>query len=101
VLGNGLGIEEILAPNRVEILRVAKKNGAAALYVFGSVRRREAGPDSDVDLLVKWRRPVSLLTHVHLAGELERILGRKVDLANWGGLHWAIEPKVEREALRL
>jgi hypothetical protein len=99
VLGNGLGIDDVLGPHRIEIRRVAKKNGATRLWVFGSVRRQEARPDSDVDLLVKWRRPVSLLAHVHLAGEIERILGRKVDLANWGGLHWAIEPQVEREAL--
>lgn len=95
--GNGLGFEEILKPHRGELLRVAQKNGAAALWVFGSVARREARPDSDVDIMVRWSRPVSLLDKAHLNVELERLLGRKVDLVNEGGLHWAIEPRVEAE----
>ena len=95
--GNGLGFEEILKPYRLAVLRVAKKNGAAALWVFGSVARRDARPDSDVDIMVRWKRPVSLLDKAHLNVELEHLLGRKVDLVNEGGLHWFIEPKAEAE----
>ena len=69
--------------------------------VFGSVRRAEATPQSDVDLIVAWRRPVSLLHRAGLCADLERILGRNVDLVNEGGLHWAIEPQVMAEAVPL
>ena len=96
-LGNGLGFEEILQPHREELLRVAHHHGAAALWVFGSVARRGAGPDSDVDIMVRWSRRVSLLDKALLNVELERLLRRKVDLVNEGSLHWAIEPKVEAE----
>lgn len=101
VLGRGLGIEEILHPKREEILRAARRYGAAVVWVFGSVRRHEARPASDVDLMVRWSRPHSLLDRVQLQEDLEQILGRRVEIVNEGGLHWAIEPQVEAEKVPL
>jgi predicted nucleotidyltransferase len=65
--------------------------------VFGSVRRREATSHSDVDFLVEWAHPVSLLAIAGLQLELREILGRRVDLVNRHGLHWAVDPQVEAE----
>jgi len=100
-LGTGLGIDEILGPHRAEILRLGRTYGARRLWVFGSVRRHQATKTSDVDLMVQWERPVSLLVKAELNADLESILGRKVDLVNEGGLHWAIEPQVEAERVPL
>jgi predicted nucleotidyltransferase len=100
-LGRGLGIEEILHPHRAEILATAHRHGVVRLWVFGSVRRREATSGSDVDLLVRWSRPHSLLDRVDLAEDIERLVGRPVEIANEGGLHWAIEPQVESEMVPL
>jgi uncharacterized protein len=100
-LGRGLGIEEILHPHREDILRAARRHGAAAVWVFGSVRRREATQGSDVDLLVRWARPHSLLDRAELAQEIEDLVGRPVEIVNEGGLHWAIEPQVESEKVPL
>jgi len=97
----GLGIDEVLGPHRPEILRLGREYGASKLWVFGSVRRRQATKKSDVDLMVRWERPVSLLVKAELNADLEEILGRKVDLVNEGGLHWAIEPQVEAERVSL
>jgi predicted nucleotidyltransferase len=100
-LGTGLGIEEVLLPHREEIRRLARRHGASQILVFGSVRRREATEKSDVDLVVRWKRPVSLLDHAGLRLDIEKVLGRPVDLVNEGGLHWAIQPQVEAEAVPL
>jgi uncharacterized protein len=100
-LGRGLGIEEILHPHREDILRAARKHGAAGVWVFGSVRRREATQASDVDLLVRWARPHSLLDRAELEQEIEELVGRPVEIVNEGGLHWAIEPQVESEKVPL
>jgi len=99
--GHRLGVEEILKPHLREIRQLARKHGASRLTVFGSVRKGQATERSDVDLLVKWKRPVSLLDRSGLCGDLERVLGRNVDLVNEGGLHWAIEPQIMAEALPL
>ena len=101
VEGQGLGIGEILAPHRSEVLRIARKFGASKVWVFGSVRRREASQGSDVDLMVSWVGPHSLLQRVALQQALETVLGRPVDVVNRGGLHWSIEPQVEAEAVSL
>ena len=100
-LGHGLGIEEILAPHLSEIQRLARRHGVQRIAVFGSVRRREATESSDVDLMVRWSKPVSLLHHAAFRLDIEEVLGRPVDLVNEGGLHWAIRPQVEAEAVTL
>ena len=96
VPGRGLGIEQVLGPHRSAILRIAREHGARNVRVFGSVRRREARPGSDVDLLVDWVRGSD---RVHLATTLERILGRRVDIATPAGLWWAAAPNILAEAV--
>jgi hypothetical protein len=48
--------------------------------IFGSYARGEQRPDSDLDLLVEFRDPKSLLTLVRIERELSDALGIKVDL---------------------
>jgi len=71
------------------------------IWVFGSVRRQEADSKSDVDLMVRWKRPHSILDRAGLAEDMAQALGRPVDLVNEGGLHWAIEPQIESERVAL
>lgn len=100
-LGHGLGAEEILGPHRGTILRLARRHGASRVRIFGSVRRREAGRDSDVDLLLDWKRGTSLLDVARFRLDVQDLLGRKVDTVEPGNLHWAIRPQVESEAIPL
>jgi len=57
--------------------------GVVAVYVFGSVARGSAGPSSDVDIAVLFAQaPPRRLNgpRFELEGQLERALGRRVDL---------------------
>jgi predicted nucleotidyltransferase len=74
---------------RAEVLRVLREHrdqlrrqfGLKSLELFGSVARDEAGPNSDVDLLVEVERGTSLFDVVDAALFLERVLEvPKVDL---------------------
>lgn len=61
----------------------------AAGWVFGSVARDEASPDSDLDIAVLLRdERASALTHrralLDLAARLEQVAGRRVDLVVLG-----------------
>jgi predicted nucleotidyltransferase len=47
--------------------------------LFGSIVRGDVNPDSDVDILVEFEKPIGL-DFVLLADELEEILGVKIDL---------------------
>ncbi len=48
--------------------------------LFGSFARGQAGPVSDVDIGISVSRPLDLLELGRLTAELERALGREVDL---------------------
>jgi predicted nucleotidyltransferase len=54
------------------------------LELFGSFLNGEAGPESDIDLLVTYESGArwSLLEHVHIENELSDLVGRKIDLVN-------------------
>lgn len=71
-------VRTVLAEHRDELTAL----GVLTLSIFGSVARGEAGPDSDVDLLVELdpTRRISLFDFVHIKGELEDMLGCEVDL---------------------
>lgn len=86
---------------RALILELAAKHGAHNVRVFGSVSRGEAGPQSDVDILVDLESGRSLMDLGSLLMDLEDLLGRKVDVVTEKGLHWYIRDKVLQEAVRL
>ncbi len=71
-----------------------------SLSVFGSVARDEARPDSDVDLLVEFDRPIGLFAFVALKLYLEQILGQRVDLVTPDALRRQFSDEVLREAVR-
>ena len=48
--------------------------------------RGDDRPDSDVDVLVDFEPGSSLFDVLHLTAELERLLGRNVDVVSAGGL---------------
>jgi uncharacterized protein len=54
--------------------------------VFGSWARGENRPESDLDILIKLNKPVSLLTFVRMQRELSEMLDITVDLVSEGGL---------------
>jgi predicted nucleotidyltransferase len=82
-------------PNEItpEFLDALRAHGVVQAYVFGSTTRGEARPDSDLDLLVTFDPPVSLLGQVRVANELSALCGRQVDLIT--DLHPAFAPYIE------
>jgi predicted nucleotidyltransferase len=60
---------------RTEIEQVLARYGASNLWVFGSVARREDGPDSDIDCLVELAPGSTFLTLASVQFELEDLLG--------------------------
>ncbi len=90
-----------LRERREEIVRTAADYGAHHVRVFGSVARGDAGPDSDLDLLVQFEPGATLLSHAALVRELEALLGRKVDVVSERALRPKLRERVLREAVSL
>ena len=76
-----------------------RRMDVASLAVFGSVARDEAGPDSDVDLLVEFARPVGMFRFLAVKEYLETILGRPVDLATRDALKRQFRDAILSEAI--
>lgn len=90
-----------LRDRRDRILELVEQHGAHNVRVFGSVARGEAGPTSDVDLLVEMDQDRSLLDLIELSQKLEAFLQRKVDIHTDGGLSPYLEQRIHAEAVPL
>jgi len=89
-------IIQLLRQHRDEL---RKQFGVKSLAVFGSVARGEAGPDSDVDILVEFEGRATFDRYMGLKFFLEDLLGRRVDLVTRKALKPRMRPYVEREAI--
>lgn len=89
-------ILEILRKHRDEL---RKRFGVKSLAVFGSVARGEAGPESDVDILVEFEGRATFDRYMGLKLFLEDLLGRRVDLVTRKALKPRLRPFVEQEAI--
>lgn len=87
-----------------EIKRVASLHGARTVRVFGSSTRGEEGPRSDLDLLVEMGDRRGLLEEAAMQGDLEELLGCRVQIVTVTGLACAredVREQIEREAIPL
>ena len=95
-----MGRDEVIAAlqaHRAEL----DKHSVKSLSLFGSVARGDAGPDSDVDLLVEFTKPVGLFHISGLKFYLEGLLGCGVDLVPRKGLKPRIRESVLAEEIRV
>lgn len=76
---------------------ILQRHGVVRAGIFGSVARGEAGPGSDLDLLVEFDRRTSLLDRAGLKLELEAALGRPVDVVHYRSLYERIREKILAE----
>ena len=82
------------------IAEFCKRNRVRKLSLFGSVLRKDFGPDSDVDFLVEFE-PGARIGLIRLSGleiELGNIVGRKVDLNTPGFLSKYYRDQILTEA---
>lgn len=91
----------ILSQKRLDILRIAAKHGVKDVRIFGSAARGDAGPSSDIDLLVKMDVGRSLLDLVGFGQDVEDLLGCKVDVVTEGGISPYLANKILSEAVPL
>jgi predicted nucleotidyltransferase len=89
---------EIVRSRASQIRAVAAAHGARNIRVVGSVARGTDRADSDLDLLVTFDPGVGLLAHAKLVLELERLMGRKVDVASERGVRATIRRNLEADA---
>jgi hypothetical protein len=90
-------IIDLLKRHRVDLDRLGVKD----IAVFGSIARDEAGPASDIDILVDFQGRADFDRYMDLKFFLEGLFRRRVDLVTRAALKARMRPIVEREAIRV
>jgi uncharacterized protein len=81
--------------------RTAASFGASHVRLFGSVARGEDTENSDVDFLVSMEPGRTLLDVARLEEQLEKLLGRRVDVVTEKALQDTVRASALREAVRV
>lgn len=83
--------------------RVLAQYDVSEAYLFGSFARGEQTPDSDIDLRLICGNTMTFGTLYELSHELEKELGRKVDIVTNPPEHMRLpfRKSIEQEEIRL
>lgn len=72
---------------KAKAVPVLKQAGVVRSSLFGSAARGEAKAESDIDILIEFPKGKNLLDLIGLEMELERVLGKKVDLVTFKSIN--------------
>src|SRR3989338_5882329 len=87
-------MDELFESKQLKI--ICEQNGIIYLGLFGSSARGENSPDSDLDLLVQYARPVGYLTHAKIQNLLEDYFDKPVDLI----FRNSVKPRIKSRIIR-
>ena len=79
----------------------AKRFGVTRLALFGSTARDEAGPESDVDIVVGFDGPATSARYFGVQFVLQDALGCPVDLVTEKAQQNELRPHIEKEAVNV
>ncbi|MDA8272213.1 MAG: nucleotidyltransferase family protein [Deltaproteobacteria bacterium] len=102
-------MEKINYKNKDEILQILKqhkeelykKYGVEEIGLFGSFARGEETDKSDIDILVEFKNPVSLLLVSSLEIYLSDLLGIRVDLVRKRNIRKELKDNILNEVVNL
>jgi len=82
---------------RNKVVLLLKRYDVKRAAFFGSFVRGEHRGDSDIDILVEFEGEKSLLDLARLKIELEKVLGRRVDVLTYASLHPLLRDRILQE----
>ena len=94
-------IYQLIHAKRMEITILAAQYGASHIRIFGSVARHTADEKSDIDFLVELEPGRTLFDLGGFAYDLEKLLGRPVDVCTVPLLREPVRSRVVLEAVPL
>ncbi len=82
---------------RSRLAPILRKHSIRRAGIFGSAARGSVRKDSDIDVLVKIEKNISLFDFVGIQLEMEKALGKKVDLVEYGTIKPALKQRILAE----
>jgi len=92
-----MNIEEI----KQKITPILDRYGVKRADVFGSVARGEERSNSDIDILVEFKKAPSLVRFIKMENELQEVLNKKVDMVVRGSEKPLIRPFIYKDLVNL
>ncbi len=71
-----------------------REHGVVKAAVFGSRARGDAGPESDLDLLVEFEKGRTLLDLIGLEQDLTELLGTETEVVTYRSLHPLLRERI-------
>jgi len=96
-MGN-MKLDQIIQEKSEDIKKIAGIHGAKNIRIFGSTVRGEEGQESDIDFLVDVGEETSSWFPAGMILDLEKILGRRVEVVTEKGLHHLLRDQILNEA---
>jgi uncharacterized protein len=87
---------KLASTEKEKIIEICKRNDISYCALFGSFARGEADENSDIDLLVRFSKPIGWKFY-GIAEDLQEVLGKKVDLATENMLNKYIRESVLKD----
>lgn len=84
-----------------KIIPVLKHHKAKKAGLFGSLVRGQMKKRSDIDILVDLPRNLSLVDVVGIQQEIEKVVGRKVDLVEYAAIKPLLKKYILSEEIRI
>lgn len=94
-------MNQFLEQHQQAIQNICLQEGISYLALFGSHARGDQKPNSDVDLLVKYRKPVGFSELYDTEEKFKKTFKRKVDLVTVGGLKKHLFPYIKPDLVVL
>jgi uncharacterized protein len=85
-----LDVKEKISP-------IFKKYGVKRARVFGSASRGEYTAQSDIDILLSLGKPMGMFAYMRMVREIEKNLGRKVDIVTEKSVDKFIKPYIMKD----
>lgn len=90
-----ISIEEI----KEKAIPVLKQYNVKHASLFGSVVRGEIREDSDIDILIEMPKGRNILELGSLQQDLEKALGRKIDIVEYERIHPLLKKRILKEQI--
>ena len=92
---------QIAPSDLVRLIELAHEAGLTYLALFGSAARGEAGPNSDVDLAVRFGRRMTLFGLADLQRQFQEVVKKPVDLIPVDDIYPFMRESLERDRIVL
>jgi len=85
----------------IKIIPILKKYGVKKASLFGSVVSGNIQKNSDIDILAEIPEEKSLFEVMDIQFELEKALGKKVDLVEYQNIKTRLKPYILKNQIRI